>query len=302
MQSLTKTCEDGNIPPQPASIRENAANTSGSQENINASPDCQHLSVALFHDVPVRIVKQGKDAMFPIADIAGALKYDRQSLHGILERNSELFDGYRRVSVTLTGSDPTKHTCLTRDGVIALLVKIDYQRIKDPTKRQRIIEFQRWAAETLGKVMDGTIGDPKTSPWMPALKDHLSLSKALIDVGHVDPQSALAIAIAEASKETGCDFSPYLKLLDAVELGHKWIHSEIASRVMGCDLIRFTNLCFKYGFLIQTPVHGTRLTPKGRCVAREFPYTEYHGAVRYQQIWDEASIRAGVITGGEFND
>ncbi|ACV64428.1 hypothetical protein Dtox_3720 [Desulfofarcimen acetoxidans DSM 771] len=47
--------------------------------------------------------------------------------------------------------------CLNRDGVIGLLMKMDFSRIRDESKRQTIVDFQVWAIETLGRIMDSDI-------------------------------------------------------------------------------------------------------------------------------------------------
>lgn len=210
---LTKTCENGNPIPMPASDGEEITKESVSQEDKNPSPDPE-LSVALFHDIPVRIARNGqREAMVPIRDIAKALNYDRQSLHDLINRNSELFNEYRRDSVTLSHDDPFRHTCLTRDGVIALIVKLDYLRIKNPAKKQRIIEFQRWAAETLGKVMDGIppVQPAKLAPvhWTETLKDNLVVADMLARCLGRPKDEIAEVAIRITEESTGKDLSRF---------------------------------------------------------------------------------------------
>lgn len=243
----------------------------------------QQLSVALFHETPVRIAKDGREGMFPIRDIATALKYDRQALHQIIERNSEIFAEYRRVNVVFC-DDPFKHTCLTRDGVIALISKLDYLRIKDPTKRQRIIEFQRWAAETLGKVMDGTQTAAPMRPWPVVFRDYVGAAQILHDMAGIDRNDAVRFAISLTQKETGVDLSGMIQLIDAKQPAapaREWVTTEKLARLMDISVRELNTRLAIGGFLTQR--YGTVIpSESGRKFAR---YDQPDGI-----IWDTAII------------
>lgn len=84
----------------------------------------------MFHEIPVRIVHGEKGPMIPLVDIAYGIGYDRISLHRLYKRNSELFENYHGVVVMTAGATEQEHLCFTRDGVIGILMKLDYRRIK----------------------------------------------------------------------------------------------------------------------------------------------------------------------------
>lgn len=277
-----KKSEDDNPIPRPASEGNGITDQTGSQENINAGSDAQQLSVALFHDIPVRIVKHGRDAMFPVVDIAMALDYSRQALRQIIVRNSELFAGYRRDNVTLSEEQPFNHICLSRDGVIILLTKLDYKRIKDPAKRQRIIEFQRWAAETLGKVMDGTIGQQR--PWTNVLQDYVAAATMIHDLTGIDRTDAVRVAISLTQKETGVDLSGMVRLIDETQAAapaREWVSTEKLARLMNISVRELNTRLALGGFLGQR--YGTIVvSEKGR----KFVRSDQPGTV----VWDTAII------------
>ncbi|WP_292420913.1 hypothetical protein, partial [Methanoregula sp.] len=233
----------------------------------------------LFHDVPVRVVKRSKEAMFPVVDIAGALGYDRQSLHDILNRNSALFVVFRREGVTLTGSNPFKYTCLTRDGVIALLSKIDYLRIKDPAKRQRIIEFQRWAAETLGKVMDGDLKSGQ--PWFEVFQKNVSVAQFLHRYLGIDYYDAITFAISRTERETGEDLSGYIRLIEETKSLRdlqgpvEFVSTEDLARKMGCSVRELCDRLYLGGFTRRSGRTVNNLTEKGRRWGKEKPYDQH---------------------------
>lgn len=114
-----------------------------------------------FHGKDIRIIhKPDKNAMIPVNDIADALGYDRQPIHSIIKRYTELFEPLQGIIVTMTPGGPQNTLCLKRDGVVGLLMRLDYNRIKDPARRSLIIEFQKWAIDTLGRIMGGDIKLP----------------------------------------------------------------------------------------------------------------------------------------------
>ena len=111
-----------------------------------------------FNNIPVRLYKTDKGYVVPISNIINALNTTKQHLHGLLKDNEELFDNWV-VNLTLT-TDSAVNTCLTRDGVIGLLMKISYKRLT-PDKQKLVLEFQKWAIEKLGRLM--STGEVKIS-------------------------------------------------------------------------------------------------------------------------------------------
>jgi hypothetical protein len=137
---------------------------------------------------PVRIVKGEKEPMIPLVDIAGALGYDRTSLNQMLDRNKDLFDGMRGVVVVHTPGGPQEHSCLNRDGVVGLLMKLDYHRIRNGQKRKKVIEFQKWAIFILSGIVNGNVlalPQPEKEPnfdlaikWLKFMKEVAALTGA----------------------------------------------------------------------------------------------------------------------------
>lgn len=108
--------------------------------------------------VDIRVVDSKIGQVVPVVDIARAIDYDYNSLKGMLERNSELFEG-TLVSVTLTVVQDNRGTeqrrnlevkALNSYGVFGILMKLDYNRVKSEEKKQAVIRFQRWAMQVLG--------------------------------------------------------------------------------------------------------------------------------------------------------
>jgi len=97
--------------------------------------------------------------MIPLVDVADGIEYSQQGITQLYERNIELLKDDSQDNVMITGDQvaPTSHVNLTRDGVIGLLMQTNYQRMKNPDKREKILSFQKWAKNTLGMVMDGKI-------------------------------------------------------------------------------------------------------------------------------------------------
>ena len=113
-----------------------------------------------FNNIPMRLYMTEKGYVVPINNIAKALNSDSQMFHQLLHNYKELFETWR-INVTLKGEKSTvRNTCLTRDGVIGLLMKISYNRLT-PDKKKLVLEFQKWAIEKLGLLM--STGEVKIS-------------------------------------------------------------------------------------------------------------------------------------------
>ena len=129
-------------------------------EVIHSKVDVNDFIEDEFNNIPIKLYKTEKGYVVPISNIVIALETDRQTIHDLINRNKELFEIYI-VSVTLTNKMGKKDsTCLTRDGVIGLLMKISYNRLS-PDKKKLVLEFQKWAIEKLGLLMSN--GEVKIS-------------------------------------------------------------------------------------------------------------------------------------------
>ena len=120
-------------------------------EEIHSKVNVNDCIKDMFNNIPMNLYMTEKGYAVPIINVAIALDIDRQTIHDLINRNKELFESYL-VSVTLTTSKSGDNTCLTRDGVIGLLMKISYNRLT-PDKKKLVLEFQKWAIEKLGQLM-----------------------------------------------------------------------------------------------------------------------------------------------------
>ena len=127
-------------------------------EEIHSKVDVNDFIEKNFNGIPMRLYKTEKGYVIPITDIVNALDTSRQHLHKLLKENEELFNNWV-VNLTLT-TDSAKNKCLTRDGIIGLLMKISYNRLT-PDKKKLVLEFQKWAIEKLGLLM--STGEVKIS-------------------------------------------------------------------------------------------------------------------------------------------
>lgn len=112
----------------------------------------------------VRVLGETRDGKYhrliPLADVAEATGLDREGLRKIIKRNERVFAGWVLSVVTSDNvGRPRLTTSLTRDGVIALLMKVATERVQDPAKQEAIIRFQRWSAEALGDVMESEVAE-----------------------------------------------------------------------------------------------------------------------------------------------
>ena len=197
--------------PIPARLNEG----NGTAGNVS-EPETMNISTETFHDIPVRIVRHSKGAMFPVADIAAGLGFERFVLTNMMSRNQEAFEDYKGVFRMKTPGGVQEMVGLTRDGVIGLLLMIKLNHIKDPAKKSRILEFRKWAIETIGKVMDGI---PVQQPPAPALTIGGAIQKYMI---HVDefarfldaPKSEVRECILRVVEaQTGEDMEPFRQLI-----------------------------------------------------------------------------------------
>jgi hypothetical protein len=172
------------------------------------------VKAEVFQGMPVRIVQHDEKLMIPLLDIADGIQYDRKALRNLIDRNIDTMSEYTcEVMMTLQGQG-REIRLISRDGVIALFLLLDTKRIKDDTKRNRIIEFRKWAIETLGKVMDGKTPVPLThvekpyTSFAPLIRDELEISKIMAEYG-VPEHLTLAIALARIEDRTGLSMKGY---------------------------------------------------------------------------------------------
>lgn len=246
-----------------------------------------------FKDKPMRIVRRSNEFMIPLNDIADAIEYDRKSLRNIIDRNNEVFKHFKgRVIMTSPGGSQ-ETICLSRDGVLGLLMKLDYHRIKDETKKQLIIDFQVWAIETLGQVIDNHANSPKFEPWVEAAEQHIRFAKILAESTGIKPGIAYATAIHEAEKEIGRPLDDYRKLIPAADHDTGYLTAgEIAKRIEMSTVKlnrRLAQLDMQKQQIDAKSRKNWRLTLKGKEYGEEFPFVR-NGHSGYQIKWNESIL------------
>lgn len=173
------------------------------------------ITTETFHEIPVRIVQGENGPIIPLVDIAHGIDHDPYELIRMYERNLELLKDDSQTVMMTTGNQVAErgHVCLTRDGVIGILMKMDYRRVRKEGKKEKIIAFQKWAIATLGQVMDGKVqpSQPLLPPLSDALREEMARADALVLVG-VDRSMAASVCMAKLEDEYHTDLS-YLRNL-----------------------------------------------------------------------------------------
>ena len=244
------------------------------------------ITTETFQDIPVRIVQHEKDRLIPLVDIARAIGYDRKSIRLHIDREPALFEGMEGRVVTLTPGGQQEVRCLTRDGVLGLLMKLSASRIRNGDTRTRVIAFQRWAMRTLGKVMDGRTGEIAPPPGSRAaalLEDHLRMARALTQYAGVKEGIAAAVAIAVVQEKCGEDLAWCRNLLPAAhEQPGYLIPSEIGLQI-GLSAQRVNEILAELGYQVKSR-DGWKIHGPGRFYGEEFPYSR-NGHSGYQIRW-----------------
>ena len=167
------------------------------------------VKVESFQGIPVRVVQHNGQPMIPLNDIADGITHDRSGLRKLFHRNEEIVGKWSgKVNLATPQGTSQEQICLNHDGVTAMLMKIDYARVKDPVRRKRIIDFQEWAASTLSKIVKGeTIPMPRDKALEAMVRSHLNIADAMVEFAHVDRGIMTTVALARVESETGADLS-----------------------------------------------------------------------------------------------
>ena len=162
--------------------------------------DQKPISTETFYDIPVRVVHHEGTPMIPLVDIAAALNYDRGNMTRLLKRNAELFEPYKGLVQMTTPGGIQELVCLSEEGVVGLLMKMDYSRVKDKTFRTKVLDFQKWAVRVPKTAMKQDIVAAYTgrSPSAIALIAE-SLDIADIAIGRCGVKEDVAYGIAWAT-------------------------------------------------------------------------------------------------------
>ena len=247
-----------------------------------------------FQDKHVRFVRQSpKEVMVPLNDIADALEYDRSVLHRLFKRNEMVLGRFSSMTIMVTEAGARETLCLTRDGLNGLLMKLDFNRIRDEVKRQSIVGFQVWAIETLSHILDADIPQQEFRPWADYVGEHLRCAKYLSETTGIKPGIAFSAAIVQAQTETGRDLSGYQKLLPPAE--HETAHmtaSDIGKQI-GLSAVKVNKMLESVGLIYQHQDQKGRkywrITEKGKPHGEEFPFVR-NGHSGYQVKWNDSII------------
>lgn len=259
------------------------------------------VKVEQFMGIPVRIIKTESDeVIIPLIDIAKGVDYDSSGITRLYDRNSELLKDYAQTVVMTSGDQvaPTKHICVTKDGVIGILMKMDYIRIKNEDKRKRIVAFQKWAVDTITKIMKG---EPKTSNGTIAFRvsEQLQIADAMSKYANVDRGIAISMALSKVEFDTGADLTMWkntvqkekvskpIGYLTATEIGRELGMGNHA----GASINR---ILYKLGYLERFSDHWI-LTQKGDMYAEALPVTGIATSgksyARYQFKWQLGVVK-----------
>jgi hypothetical protein len=188
----------------------------------------------------IRVFEQDDEVWIAVADIAFALGMDRTSMHDLIKRNHEIFDGFTRsVGITLTEQKTANSKninnalfCVNEQGCYTLLGKIQVSRIKDPERRKAIVKFQRWIPELVQAFRKGELTRIGPSGVPPVLEEQLQIANLMSTHAGIDRGIAVSLAIAKTKQITGTDYlEPYEKFLlpgdadaspslNATDIGH----------------------------------------------------------------------------------
>ena len=178
------------------------------------------VKIELFGEIPVRVGYYKERPVMPVADITTALGYGRGNISRLLKRNEALFIPYKGVIVMETPGGKQELVCLTEEGVIALLIKLEYTRIKTKGFREKVLEFQRWSLDTLkkarrGELVQTTIVTQIEKKPITVLEEYLDMADSIVKRTGMQQETAHAYAIVMAGDKVGMDLQPYATYLTA---------------------------------------------------------------------------------------
>ena len=171
--------------------------------------------------IPVRFICTADMGwVIPVPDVSKAIGLTRQQQSDILRNNKEQFEPFMCVRGLPTGltSSIVSHKCLTRDGLIMFLMKLNAQSMKNKEIASRISEFQIYVIKTFGEHLDYY----KVPQWWArreatklkykgmtdAIKDHLLYDvpdekKWLVFATEADMLNV--VVFGKTAKEAGCN-------------------------------------------------------------------------------------------------
>ncbi|MGK0618456.1 hypothetical protein [Meiothermus cerbereus] len=128
---------------------------------------------------------------------------------------------------------PIRTAFLRRPGVIGVVTKISTNRIQDPAKRERIIQFQRWAFETLDRLLfEEPYRAPEPQPLFPGLfRQHTKGDRALalaMLAGEVRAPDGRLYSYQAIERLSGVPRTTVIRLAHR----HGWVRSQMNQHII----------------------------------------------------------------------
>lgn len=108
------------------------------------------FSLGKFNNMDMSVIDSKIGKVVPMKHIYKALDIDRQMFYRYVHKNYELLQ--EQVIKIRLGIRNTKQICITKDGIMAILMKMDYNLFSED-KRKLILDFQKWIVEKMGKLI-----------------------------------------------------------------------------------------------------------------------------------------------------
>ena len=104
-------------------------------------PSVAAVRVEDVQGMPVRIANPDTPrSSIPLNDIADNIGYDRSTLRKLVKRNRDVLKEDELTVLIASSQGAMETTCLTLAGTLSIMSKIDYLRVKNPEKKEKIIK------------------------------------------------------------------------------------------------------------------------------------------------------------------
>ena len=188
-------------------------------ESVSASPS--GLRTERFMGMAVRIHNPNVKPMIPLNDIAEVIGYDRSTLRKLMNRNIKVLEEEVGKAVMDSPQGKQENIVISYAGTLSLLSKIDYLRIKDKDKANKIIEFQKWVKSSLVEKMQVQAKLPVHEALKPSgtvnevMSRYMESARTASREMGVPLDLAMAKALVLAGRDLHMDLTGYSRLLPA---------------------------------------------------------------------------------------
>lgn len=167
------------------------------------------LGALSYEGMPVTVLEAAGDTWVAATEVGRALGLHDNTVRQVVQKNPDIFESLTmtlealwreggttsRVAKAPGARDRADTLFLNYNGVLAILLKLDTSRIKEPEARAKVVRFYRWALRDLKQAMlgralpAGAAGGAKERPRLDARTG--DIVKALARNGHRLPVSLL---------------------------------------------------------------------------------------------------------------